>query len=154
MKAFLSYSLNDQDLYILTLISNELNNKGFSVKQSNDFQVELSPLTKVSLKSSQLVIGIITNDSDEKKRVLNEVKFAATNSIPVILLIEDTVALKIPLPFPYIQFDRHNPESAINDLKSKISNSQLKQEKDSSALAWILGGAALIAIIGLLFSDD
>ena len=40
MKAFLSYSLNDRDQYILTLLASELKKKGFSLNQSNDFNLE------------------------------------------------------------------------------------------------------------------
>ena len=154
MKAFISYSLNDKDQYILTLLSTELRKRGFVIRQSNDFHTEMSSLTKVNINQSQLFIGLLTGDGHEVKRVQKEWRFASKSKIPRILLIENTVRLNGEIKAPHIIFDRYNPQSAIDSLTRKINQKKKKSNQDSKALSWILGGAALLAIIGLLSNDD
>lgn len=72
MKAFLSYSLNDKDQFILTLLAKELTVKGFSINQSHDFNAEMSQLTKVNISKSNLFIGLISGIGYEKNRIENE----------------------------------------------------------------------------------
>ncbi|MDH5382687.1 MAG: toll/interleukin-1 receptor domain-containing protein [Cyclobacteriaceae bacterium] len=152
MKAFISYSLNDHDQYILTLLASELQKKGFVIKQSNDFHTEMSSLTKVNINKAQLFIGIISGTGIEKERVQKEWRLANVANIPSILLIENTVKVSPDFKFSYIVFDRHNPNYAIEELKRRIT--QEKKNDTSDALAWVLGGAALLAIISLLSKDD
>lgn len=154
MKAFLSYSLNDKDQFILTLLSSELRKKGFVVKQSNDFQTEMSSITKVNIINSQIFIGIISGKGKEKKRVLKELRLSKTSNVPNLLLIENTVKVPSDFKHSYIYFDRLNPEIAISELKKRLKPKERLQTSHSNAWAWALGGAALIAVIGLLASDD
>lgn len=154
MKAFISYSLNDQDQYVLTLLATELRNRGFVIRQSNDFHTEVSALTKVNINQSQLFIGILTGDGHELERVQREYRLATTAGVPGIYLIEDTVHIAQDFNLPYILFNRHNPQLAIDALNQKMAQLKGKTNKDSNAWAWVLGGAALLAVIGLLSSDD
>lgn len=154
MKTFISYSINDSDQYLLTLLSSELYKKGVSITQSNDFHLTMSSLTKINIQKSNLFIGIITGFGQERDRVFKEWQLANVSHIPSILMIENTVQVDPNFGSPYIIFDRNYPQEAINQLKSKIN--RLKQEIDNNpnALPWILGGAAILAIIGLLSSDE
>jgi hypothetical protein len=154
MKAFISYSLNDQDQYILTLLSTELRNRGFVIRQSNDFHSEMSALTKVNINQSQLFIGLLTGDGHELDRVQKEWRLANTATIPSILLIENTVNIDLNFNSPFILFDRHNPQYSIDVLNAQMTKLKGKTSKDSNAWAWLLGGAAVLAIIGLLSDDD
>jgi len=153
MRAFISYSVNDADQYVLTLLSSELQNKGFTIYQSNDFYSEISSLTKVNINKSQLFIGLMTGFGQERDRVFKEWQLANTATIPSILLIENTVQIDPNFSYPYIVFDRNHPQNAVDQLKNKINELKKELGKDSNAMAWILGGAALLAIFGLL-SDD
>ena len=156
MKAFLSYSLNDTDQYILTLLSSELRKKGFSIKQSNDFHSEISPLTKVNVNQSQLFIGILTGDGEELERVQKEYRIASTAGVPSIYLIENTVDINSKFNLPHIIFNRFNPQTTIDELNMRIEQRKNEQNQDSSSnmWAWILGGAALLAVLALLTKKD
>lgn len=154
MRAFLSYSLNDQDQFILTLLSSELRRKNFQITQSNDFNSEMSSLTKVNINKSQLFIGIITGDGYETKRVQKEWRLANIASIPSILLVEDSVPVDPNFKFPYITFSRNNPHSAVQILNRKMEVMKNKTGQDSNTWALLLGGAAVLAIIGMLSNDD
>lgn len=154
MRAFLSYSLNSQDHYILTLLASELKTKGFSVISGNDFYLQnSSPLTTSQISKSQLFIGIMTGDGDENKRVQREWRIANLTKTPSILLIENTVRLDSKFNSSHIIFDRHHPQLAVEELKKIINRKKNNSNEDSNALSWIIGAAALLAIIGLL-SDD
>jgi len=154
MKAFLSYSLNDRDQYILTLLSSELKKRGFIINQSNDFNLEMSSLTKVNINKSQLFIGLITGEGQEKERVQREWRLANIANISSILIIENTVPISPDFKFPYILFDRFNPQLAINELNRKTNAIKTNSEQNSNGWAWLLGGAAVLAIINLLSKDD
>lgn len=153
MKVFLSYSLNDRDLFILTLLAEELNKKGFYINQSNDFNSKMSSLTMVNINNSSLFIGLISGTGQEKKRVEREWQLANSKNIPCILLIENTVSVDRNFKSKYIIFDRYNSHHAIEELKI-IMNEKKENQSDSNALAWILGGAALIAIINILSKEN
>lgn len=152
MKVFLSYSLNDKDLYILTLLAEELNRKGFYINQSNDFNSQMSSLTIVNINNSSLFIGLISGTGHEKNRVIKEWELAKSKNIPNILLIENTVRIDKNFNSQHIIFNRDNSKLAIEELKRIIENKK-KNLQDSNALAWILGGAAVISIISLLTKE-
>ena len=154
MRTFISYSINDTDQYLLTLLSSELYKKGVTITQSNDFHLDMSSLTKVNINKSNLFIGIITGFGQEKDRVLKEWQLANVSNVPSILLIENTVQIAPNFNSPYIIFDRNNPQNAINQLNKKITELKKEIEKNPNALPWILGGAALLAIFGLLSSNE
>lgn len=152
MIAYISYSLNDHDQYILTLLAGELNSKGMIIKQSSDFHSNMSSVTMHNIHKAELFIGLISGVGMEKNRVINEYNYAIRSKTPSILLIENTVELPPNFRGNYIVFDRYYPDSAIQQLKHRINNA--KRKNNSDAAAWVLGGAALLAIIGLLANDD
>jgi hypothetical protein len=154
MRAFLSYSLNDQDQFILTLLSSELRKNKFQITQSNDFNSEMSSLTKVNINKSQLFIGIITGDGIERDRVLKEWRLANVANVPCILMIENTVEVSPNFKHPYILFDRENPNTVLQEINRKTEQIKKKPNHDSDAWAWIIGGAALLAIIGLFSKNN
>lgn len=150
MKAFVSYSLNDSDLYILTLLSLELNKKGVTMNQSNDFYSKLSPVTENLIKKAQLFIGLITFNGNEKERVISEYSFAQKMNVPAILLVENNVTLNNSNGHDLIWFDRHNPQQSMNILNERITAQKRKKEQDSDSLAWLIGGAAVLALVAIL----
>lgn len=153
MKVFLSYSLNDRDLFILTLLGEELNKKGFYINQSNDFNTRMSPLTIVNINNSSLFIGLISGTGHEKSRVEREWQIANSKNIPCILLIENTVPINRNFESQYIIFDRFDSHKAIEEL-NKLITKKKENQNDSNALAWILGGAAVLSIISLLNKEN
>jgi hypothetical protein len=154
MRAFLSYSLNNRDQYILTLLAHELKKRGFVINQSIDFNSKMSSLTKININKSQLFIGLFTGDGKENSRIQKEWLLASIADIPSILLVEKNIEINADFRIPYITFDRNNPKLIIDTLKSKVDLIKKKKKQDSNTWAWILGGAAVLAIIGLLSNDD
>jgi hypothetical protein len=113
----------------------------------------MSSLTKININKSQLFIGLITEDGGEMDRVMKEWRLANVSNVPSILMIENTVDISNDFNYPYIRFDRLNPEKAVDELNINIALKRKKAD-DSNAWAWVLGGAALIAIIGALSKND
>ena len=150
MRAFVSYSINDSDQYILTLLSSELGRKGVVLSQSNDFYTKLSPVTEASIKKSQLFLGLITETGNEKDRVLQEYRVAQINKVPSLLMVEDKVKLNKTSGHDLIRFNRSRPDGAVEAIKNRINQQKRKNDQDSESLAWLIGGAAVIALIALI----
>jgi len=154
MKVFLSYSLNNNDQFILTLLARELTSRGFSITQSSDFNTEMSQMTKSNINKSNFFIGLISGKGNEKSRVENEWRLAYSANIPGVLIVEDTVPATINLKSHCIFFNRNNPHQTIQALNGKIENMKNNINNDSNAWAWILAGAALLSLIRLLNKDE
>tara|TARA_R110002049_G_scaffold309137_1_gene517476 strand:+ start:545 stop:1018 length:474 start_codon:yes stop_codon:yes gene_type:complete len=154
INVFLSYSLNDQDEYILSLLANQLQNKGCSIYQSSDFNEVLSPLTTNNIINSQLVIGLVTGKSIERQRIMNEWQVAFNSKIPALLIVEDIVPIDSNFNHPVIIFSRNNPQLAINKLKDEMNKMESRKDEGSSVAAWLIGGAAVLGLISLLSGDS
>jgi hypothetical protein len=73
MKAFISYSLNDTDQYILTILSRKLNEEGFSIWSSHSGNSTVLDFKTFSrLNKSNLFIH--TENNQANNRVLEEWK--------------------------------------------------------------------------------
>jgi len=156
MKAFISYSLNDAEQYILTILSIQLKEQGFIASTNHNLFNELEHNRFPQLNKSNLFIGLITSTGNANNRVFEEWEQAISQKIPSLLLVENNVKISTSLlQHPnVITFDRHNPESSIELVKNKIKLSrQNTQVKNDNTFAWILGGLAAIVVIGLLSND-
>ena len=156
MKAFLSYSLNDADQFVIPLISRRLQEQRFFVTTgSYKFQENLDYQTKNGINTSNLFIGLITNTGFNNQRVYNEWLHAINNRIPSILLVEDNYDLNRGLERQpnLIRFNRYNPEIAIEEINERIKKSQNHNNDLEDAAPWILGGLAIAALISMLSED-
>jgi hypothetical protein len=150
MRAFISYSINDKDQFILTLLASKLRNDGFQIASGNNYlQNILDVNTASQINQSHLFIGIITAHSSEQQRVLREWDYAQRGSIPSLLLIEDSVSVASNFTGNYIRFNRQNPQIAINNIKTRKEQANNVLNANNEAAAWVLGGAALLALIAL-----
>lgn len=156
MRAFISYSINDTDQYILTLLSSKLRSQGFIITTSQNFyNSRLDQMTMNAISECHLFIGIIMRQSVEKNRVMDEWKFSKRKNIPNLILIEDNVRMQEGFRGNFIQFNRNNPKAAVDKINSKMQQKRaISQSSDDNTLSWILGGAALLAIISLLAGED
>lgn len=152
MKALISYSINDEKQYIVTLLSTQLRKRNFSVSPTH-YTRSRSDINKLNIQRAQLFIGIITGQGYEKKRILDEWEIAKKYNTPNILLIENTVKIDPRKQIPYIEFDARNPNTAIERINAIINDKNNKPSQDSNTLTWVLGGAALIAAIAFLSKD-
>lgn len=156
MKAFVSYSISDNNEFVLTLLSSKLRERNFIVTTSNNFYSNVIDYgTMNDIATSQLFIGIITGKGNERKRVLEEWSYAEKRNVPNLLLIEDTVAVTKTFKGNYVKFNRLRPKAAVDEIHRRMTPTKQNLTKNSDDIVpWILGGAALLAIIGLLTSND
>ena len=120
----------------------------------NFYNKSLDLNTMSEINNSHLFIGLITGKSTERNRVLEEWHYAVSRNIPNLLLIEDTVPVQENFTGNYLRFNRTNPQQAIDEINKRMLPTQIVQPKDSNDIVpWILGGAALLTIIGLLSND-
>ncbi len=157
MKAFVSYSVNDNNEFILTLLSSKLREKNFIITTSQNFYSNIinDYNTMSEIGTSHLFVGIITGTGADRKRVLDEWNYAVNRNVPNLLLIEDTVSEHQHFTGNFIMFNRKSPKSAINEINRRMTPSQDMISKSNIDLVpWILGGAALLAIIAILTSKE
>ncbi|WP_028978183.1 hypothetical protein [Sporocytophaga myxococcoides] len=175
MKAFISCSINETEKYIISILAIELGQKGFVLKSSfnTDHGSEvMADISTNEIINSRLFIGILSSKGNNKTKVLQDYKYARFMRIPSLLLVENNVKFRQDIDkLPnVIRFDRDNPELSIQKVKKIISpdkkrqlkpiakkNSITKKEEffdNNDGLALVLGGAALIALIALLSSND
>lgn len=158
-KAFISYAMQDSEQYVLTLLSDLLRSENFIIDSSfDDYSHLVSQSAFKKINESSLFIGLITEYGNRNKNVFNEWKLAVEKRIPSLLLVEDTVNINHELSnHPNVLiFNRHYPQSGVNKITAQISKAKNLADKknNENALGWILGGAAALAIISLLSSDD
>lgn len=125
MKAFVSYSVTDNNEFILTLLSIKLREKNFNVTTSQNFYSNTIDYNTMSeIGTSHLFVGIITGSGNEQKRVLDEWNYAVQRSVPNLLLIEDTVPIHQQFNGNYIKFNRNSPQAAIDEIHRRMTPTQ------------------------------
>lgn len=156
MNAFISYSINKQEQYILTLLSQKVAEAGLTLVASYNQSDWPDPQTANEIKNSALFIGLMTGSGSLRKRsrVYSEFQQANLFGRPAILLIEDTVDVGLWEDSYHntIRFNRFSINQAVAEVKSRISTSQTDQANQTAA-GWILGGIAVLALLSLLSSD-
>jgi hypothetical protein len=161
MKAFISYSINDSEQYVLSLLSNKLRERGFSPVSNfyGRFATSVNEtMAAMKIKESSLFIGVITSTGLNHEKVIAEHNMAVSMNVPALLLIEDNI--QPPLGFTnynVIFFNRSNPHIAIERINKNIQNvgnlATSPQKNSNNAVAWLLGGLALIGLIDNLSSS-
>ncbi len=147
-RVFVSYSIEDRNLHLITLLLEHLRNNNYDVIASNyrlDYQM--------SILNSSLFIGIITHNSKSSKYVEAEWQIAKKNNIQNILIIEEGVTINDSNNISYIRFNRSNPQDAIDKLfqRNKPTTSQ-NNKKNNDAVSDVLLGVAMVAGIAALIS--
>lgn len=157
-KAFISYAMQDSEQYVLTLLADLLRAENFQLESSFDHYSNIvSPTVYRKINESSLFIGLITEYGNRNKNVFNEWKVAIGKKIPSLLLVEDTVHINQRLAkHPNVLiFNRNYPQTGFIKVRNQVENAKklVDRKNNENALGWILGGAAALAIIGLL-SDE
>ncbi|MCC5916468.1 MAG: toll/interleukin-1 receptor domain-containing protein [Cryomorphaceae bacterium] len=154
MKAFVSYSFRDSELYIITLLFEQLRKSGYIVETTAFNYSNLNFSNSLKIQSSDIFIGIITNDSNSINHVINEWNIAKQKNINNILIIEDGVDVQYPSSINFIRFNRQSPTSAINQLFNINTQSRRPAKSIHSNIedALVAGGiiVGIAALITLL----
>ena len=148
MRVFISYSFQDEELYLLSLLIDKLQTQGHQIR-TTDFLLENN---KFHLNSSDLFIGIITNYSDDISNVLADWEYAKKLSKKTILLVEEGVKVN-DSSISFILFNRRNPEIAINQLLGTNPNTPAKKipaKKNSDLEEGLLIGGIIVGVAALI----
>lgn len=156
MKAFVSYSIIDRELYIVSLLFEQLRKSGYVVETSTLGYTSGKNSECFQIQNSEVFIGIITNNSGSINHVINEWDIARQCKVKNILIIEDGVKVENSKNLNFVRFNRDNPSLAINKL-FKI-NKPIKKETTKTLTnsnvedALIVGGiiVGIAALISLL----
>jgi len=151
--AFVSYSLNESEQYLFSILSIKLKEQGYKVVSSYN---ETDSHFKLVLGSPDLFIGIITSNGDNKNRVTKEWKIARQKHIPTLILAEYSTYL--PYKTNVIRFQREMPELAIEQIKRKVKElkqpAKLTVTNNDQMVTWMVGGIAAIVLINLLSEKE
>ncbi len=156
MNAFISYSISDNEQYILSLLAQKVAETGLTLVTSYNQSDIVDVQTINDIKNSAVFVGLITLSGHLPKtnRVYLEFKQANLYGRPAIFLIEDRVKVH-PWVDAYqntVRFNRYRIYEAIQEVNNKINSSKMSQS-NSNAAAWILGGIAVLGLLSLL-SDE
>lgn len=146
-RAFVSYSIEDRNLHLITLLLEHLRKNDYVISVSNqEFNNETI--------NADVFIGIITKNSSTNKYVVSECQIAHKNNIPFVLVVENGVKMPSDAQGMFIRFDRSNPQEAIDRLfKIKGTPSSITKNKNDDGLVInVLIGTAIIVGIAALIS--
>lgn len=153
MKAFVSYSFRDSELYIITLLFEQLRKSGYIVDTAAYNYSNLNLANNIKIQSSDIFIGIITNDSNSVNHVINEWNIAKQINIKNILIIEDGVNVQDPSSLNFIRFNRENPTPAINKLfniNTPTNQHQPAKKTNSDVEGALVAGGIIVGIAALI----
>lgn len=147
MKVFVSYSIIDRELHLITLLVSKLKQQGYTVYLSDHgFSSQNSYIAL-----SDTFIGIVTNHSDSIDQVFDEYHYAESLPIKTILLIEKGVQVNDP-KLDYFAFERSNPQKAINELFGISDNSSQQNQSKKDDLSGVIVAGVIIAGLAALIS--
>lgn len=151
-KAYISYSMDDREMYILSSISKFLSEKDYYIYSSYD-NYQSGFQTKQQIAQCDLFIGIASHAGIKSDSVLEEWKIAQELKKTAIFIVDDSVNLSSDFikQNSVIKFNRHDPQQSLAQLQKIVDGA--KTEKSNNAMNWIIGGLIGIAIIKLL-SDE
>lgn len=150
MKAFVSYSFRDSELYIITLLFEQLRKIGYVVETSTFGYTSGYDFGGFQIQNSDIFLGIITNDSVSVNHVISEWNIAKQNNIRNILIIEDGVNVDDPSSLNFVRFNRNNPKPAINKLFN--INRPIPSKKTNTGVEGVLVAGGIIVGIAALIS--
>ena len=153
MNAFISYSMSENEQYILNLLAQKLAETGLTLVTSYNQSTFDNFQAANDIRNSALVIGLITSSGPAFKtsKVYQEFKQANLHSKPAILLLEYTVVVDSYFDRYQntVRFNRHYPDQAIEEVRNRIRSSQIPQGNNNAA-AWVLGGIGVLALLSWL----
>jgi hypothetical protein len=145
MKVFISYSLGYTDAHVAVLLSQQAQANGITVacsQQGVPWSHDISDTVRQLIGSADVLVAIVSADSQLALNVHNELNTALLLNKPVIALIERGTQMAHVSGIHYVEFDRYNLRPALVQISGI-----LEQHKGKDVKAWILaGGLALLAL--------
>lgn len=154
MRAYLSYSLNDEQQYVVTVLAQVLREKGYELTAGGNRGLRVLPgASRNPWVGCSLFIGVITPYGMEPQRVMDEYNKAIGLSIPALLLVDHSIAYAAGIePGPgIVLFDEYDPRPAMERVRRNVKQAHVQPQNDESS-AWVLGGLAVLTLIALLSS--
>ena len=123
MKAYISYSVGEEEMPVITRLSWGLRDEGY-IPVSGTLS---SP--EIEMRNASLFIGVVTAIGSRQERVLGEWELARQKQIPYLMLIEQDCwhISQLKLEDNVIIFDRNDPDKATKIITKRITAS--KKEK-------------------------
>ena len=149
-RAFVSYSIEDRNLHLITLLLEHLRRNNYEVSVSTQWGD-----SDLRIANADFFIGIITNKGDSINYVVEEWKTAQRNNITSVLVVENGVKIEDPESLSFIRFNRSNPQEAIDKLfkiNKPAANTPQKKKNNSDTVSDVLIGVAVVAGIAALIS--
>lgn len=152
MNAFISHSVGVQDQYILNLLADKCAQNGWQLV-SDYYRSDMPDLhTSNLIQNSVVFLGLITTfgKTFTTNRVYADFDLAKKLNKPSILLVEQGARNRARfVDFPNtVLFNRDKMTPALNKVQQHIEVS--KNQQNTNALAWVLGGFAVIALLDYL----
>jgi len=154
MRAYLSYSLNDEQQYVVTVLAQVLREKGYELTVGGGRGLRVLPgASRNPWIGCGLFIGVITQSGAESDRVIDEYNKAIDLSIPSLLLVDENIAKRAGIQ-PHngiVTFNASYPQAAMEQVRRNVQQAHIQPRSDDTG-AWVLGGLGVLALIALLSS--
>lgn len=155
MNLYLSYSLSPTDLYLAGMLISQAQQKQIQVHSSHSqATIGADPTGAVTetIRSSDIVVAIVSTDSRSKENVLMELGIAVGFGRPVLALVENGVSVLQQLRgIQLVQFDRNNMGAALSRMALILD----EHRKQADANKWLVAaGIGLFALYLISKSDE
>jgi hypothetical protein len=146
MKVFITQSIGEEEQFWISRLAWSLRDQ------------DINPITGNHLEmiNPNLMIGIATVAGNNQIKFLQDYQLAQSHKIPFLLLIEKGCDLinQLTVDDNVVIFDRGNLELAIETAKNRFTIAEQTKFAPLESLkaywGWLVGGAILLATIGLL----
>jgi hypothetical protein len=156
MNAFISYSIAENEQFILNLLAQKIAEANLTLVTSYEQGDWPDPQSSDQIRNAAVFIGLITRSGRlaKRNRVYSDFKQAHAMNRPAILLIEQGIPTFWEQHYHNtIFFNRYSINESIEEVKRRIHASQAQSAQKPDAAAWLLAGVGILALLSLLSSD-
>lgn len=155
MKAFISYSLQGNDQFILTLLSFLLKEDNIdSILSQSSAKDNLDVTTKNLIEESSIFIGIALKEGQEEGKLLTELDYAIGVKIPCLLIVEDKISNHHLLKHNPLLLSRSYSQKTIYEIERLMNAAKDSENKSLDSVAWLISGKSIIAMINAAFKGE
>lgn len=163
MNAFFAYSVDRNKQHIVISFSNILRKQNFSVLTNASLKLQniLDFVTVDLINRCHIFFGLVTNEGPNNNQVFLAWDYAKKRRMPNLLLVDSHLNIS-HLNIPdhaqnVIKFDPVHPHSAYDYVETRIARYKHYNDpnvsENSNAIAWIIGGTAVLMLLSALADD-